>query len=892
MPYAIALQTTVYHNCLIIQGFWGIMKEIVKLFVPVRVRNFIRWSYRRAKARIEIALWTLLGRPLYSIVIPCHNVDKYIDDLLQSIFDQIGTSRQFEIIAVDDGSSDQTFQVIKNWEVKFQGVLRVIQFERNMGVSAARNRGMQKSRGLWVTFPDGDDILGEGYILKSVKTIRELDYLNLLIVQCELHFYREEWELTEDTHPLRSKFNTPKPIKVKNLGNRFMMHITTCWVKKKYVTQSELYFNEKLKISEDATLIGELCLLYPEAHIKFLKGAVYLYRKRQDKTSTLDTSTRNVSWLIDPLEQFMIFLLEHQAVGSQRPPTWLQHKILYDLTWKIRALTEDEAFAAHVDSVAKDKVFALLQRVFKSIDESVIMSHNVVMRKREKLGILKMFYYSTLLDPPVYFIKKYNQSGSAFLHYEAYGPEPVTASAKSGLVEIVHQKNREIFLLGKVFLRAITTFVEHPFYGSVQFRDSRGKVLPIYTQSGKLLTKDSLRVADLAPQSDSGSSASSGVMNSNNSLDLLLMDRVDQARDNGEALYRHISKHHPNIQMGFVISRYSSDWKRLSLDGFNLIEYQSRAHKFALSSSKIFASSAIDHHILHPPGFRDLQPIHGKFVFLQHGVIKDDLSDWLNPKTVSLFITSTKQEYLSITDASSPYAFLPSQVIRTGMPRWDRLRKMSELSSKRDLLVIAPTWRKEMVRQIEFRSQISPRYSQSSFFTAWREAILLITKSQILAKDGLEIFVLDHPAFASSKDGSIGSASIRSVDNSKSVDYAEILSRARVLITDYSSLAFDAAASGADIIYFQFDKQHFFSGAHTYRKGYFDYDRDGFGPVAASPGDLLDHLTNVLASTSPREFKNRVDRHFDLFDGSASERVAQAIFRLLDLGAYLGHVKR
>ncbi|MBB6523068.1 glycosyltransferase family 2 protein [Pseudoteredinibacter isoporae] len=89
--------------------------------------------------------------PIFSVVVPMYNVEKYIDECIQSILDQ--TYERFEIICVDDGCTDKTVHKVKAYE---DSRIRLIQQE-NGGLSAARNTGIRYSRGLYIAFLDSDD---------------------------------------------------------------------------------------------------------------------------------------------------------------------------------------------------------------------------------------------------------------------------------------------------------------------------------------------------------------------------------------------------------------------------------------------------------------------------------------------------------------------------------------------------------------------------------------------------------------------------------------------------------------------------------------------------------------------------------------------------------------
>lgn len=93
---------------------------------------------------------------MISIIIPAYNIEKYIAKALQSLLNQ--TCKDFEIILVDDGSTDKTADVAKSilgdTNLKYSLIT-----QRNAGVSVARNHGLELATGSYVLFLDGDDYL-------------------------------------------------------------------------------------------------------------------------------------------------------------------------------------------------------------------------------------------------------------------------------------------------------------------------------------------------------------------------------------------------------------------------------------------------------------------------------------------------------------------------------------------------------------------------------------------------------------------------------------------------------------------------------------------------------------------------------------------------------------
>jgi hypothetical protein len=101
---------------------------------------------------------------------------------------------------------------------------------------------------------------------------------------------------------------------------------------------------------------------------------------------------------------------------------------------------------------------------------------------------------------------------------------------------------------------------------------------------------------------------------------------------------------------------------------------------------------------------------------------------------------------------------------------------------------------------------------------------------------------------------------------------------ARIVVTDYSSIAFDVAFLGRALIYWQFDA-HDVGGGDHYAKGYFDYERDGFGPVAETLEQLLDALEDLLRKNGERAsmYAERAAKTFCFQDDKNCERFFEAI---------------
>lgn len=110
-----------------------------------------------------------LQTPDVSVVIPCYNVAAWVGDALNSVLNQKDVS--LEIIAVDDGSSDETVSAIADWISLHPKVSAQLICQPNTGACAARNQGLSVAKGSYVQFLDADDVLLPGKIRAQIELL-------------------------------------------------------------------------------------------------------------------------------------------------------------------------------------------------------------------------------------------------------------------------------------------------------------------------------------------------------------------------------------------------------------------------------------------------------------------------------------------------------------------------------------------------------------------------------------------------------------------------------------------------------------------------------------------------------------------------------------------------
>lgn len=109
-----------------------------------------------------------------SIIVPCYNVEKYIVDTLHSIFEQVNDN--IEVVIINDGSTDNTHSKVIEFINRYGHNEQVVYFSQsNNGVSHARNKGLELSKGEYISFLDGDDLLKNDYFKKITYAINNFN---------------------------------------------------------------------------------------------------------------------------------------------------------------------------------------------------------------------------------------------------------------------------------------------------------------------------------------------------------------------------------------------------------------------------------------------------------------------------------------------------------------------------------------------------------------------------------------------------------------------------------------------------------------------------------------------------------------------------------------------
>lgn len=342
----------------------------------------------------------------------------------------------------------------------------------------------------------------------------------------------------------------------------------------------------------------------------------------------------------------------------------------------------------------------------------------------------------------------------------------------------------------------------------------------------------------------------------------LIIERGDDARDNGFIFFEYIKVNHKEINVFYIIDKKSPDYDRVKNIGA-AISYGSFKHLVLLNLASNIISTHIDTFIPISKKFieKGLIKLQCRIVFLQHGIVKDYLPQLcypnVNPK---IFICGARPEYEYILNNFNH----PSGVVHyTGLARFDKLH---DFKTKNQILLM-PTWRTFLngIKDEEF--------CQSTYYKKYIEILKDKELGKILNKYDYELIFYPHYEIQkfihlfNIKNDRVKIAGF------KHYDVQTLLKESKLLITDYSSVYFDFAYMHKPTLYYQFDREDFFR--KHYQKGYFDYDVMGFGKIIFKKEDIIKSIEDNIKNNFDMEqiYIDRIDKFFELHDNKNCERI-------------------
>ena len=860
----------------------------------------------------------------FSVIIPIYNVEDYIEETIKSIINQtIGFEDNIEIILINDGSPDNSEEICLKYKKEYPNNIKYLKKE-NEGVSVARNKGIELAKGEFTIFLDSDDKLSSNTFEEVYKKHQENP--DIKIFSFRMNFF----DAKKGQHPLNYKYTEDKVINI--LENYEYPQLSSSSTIIKTDLLKNYKYDKNIKYSEDNKFINEI--LFDEQKMMVLNKPIYYYRKRKNRSSAVQGSTRSIDWyLVTPKKVYSyLFALSKKKFG--KVIKYIQYLVAYEMSWRISfddngTLNKKELkeYQQELDKLIEDidsdiiinhPNLSDIQKLFllrKKKDGKAIKDFKSTSRKLELFKIDQIYQRGDMLDfychidtkeldnkmfkvslngeeiEKKYYDLAFNFDGSTydgegFYRFKGLNFKiPIKEGQKISFIYDNEQLPLSFNVIAFLTERLPKSY--HHLNKKLTIRCTKNEII---IQKRNLFKSIHYEIANELSLIKRKNFKLVLARFSNKVIRLfkrkqiwIISDRLDVAGDNGEHFFKYMIKNHKEVNSYFVLSPNSKDYEKMKKIG-KVLDPNSNKYKLLFHASDYVVSSQANGFTYNPlgtNGYYICDQYYFKYVFLQHGIIKDDLSPWLNAncKRMDMFVTSTNKEYESVL--GEKYYFGPRVVKLTGLPRYDTLLK-KEQEPKEKSIMVSFTWRSNLAslsNPLTGEKIYNPNFKESNYFKEINDFLNDKKINEILEKYDYNIRFCPHPnVWCQIEDFDEGDRVTLLKDD---IDYQEEFRKNKLLITDCSSVFFDFGYLNKPIIYYQFDMEDFYE-KQIYDKGYFNYERDGFGPVCSDKETLIKLLEEYLKKDCKIEdkYSKIIKKTFKYNDNNNCERVYDEIIKL------------
>ena len=268
-------------------------------------------------------------KPLVSVVIPVFNLEAYLGEAVDSVLNQ--SCRDFEIILVDDGSTDRSREIIARYQRQAPECVQAISLEHG-GAAAARNAGIAAARGHWIAFLDGDDVWQPTKLAMQLKLANSDPQYNFIACAAELHGRKELFQ------------EIPSQIfdfKVELLRRGCFITLSTVLIRRELLVLTR--FDEQLEGAQEFDLFLRLA---DSIRLGIIYRPLIFYRIREEAISGLLGGR-----FLQVHRHFQVVRRELQKMQREDPRRILSHES--EVLAALRRLAHEAAYYALMNPHAK-----------------------------------------------------------------------------------------------------------------------------------------------------------------------------------------------------------------------------------------------------------------------------------------------------------------------------------------------------------------------------------------------------------------------------------------------------------------------------------------------------------------------------------------------------------
>lgn len=829
----------------------------------------------------------------FSIIIPTYNSELGLKETINSIIGQtLNFKDNIEIVIVDRDSEDRTEEICRQYQQDYPDNVKFIQLNVK-NLEKSKNEGIKHSSGKFISFLEPHDHYSKNTLLDISSFINKNDDVNLIIIP--IIYFKNGRKV----HYLNKKLKKTIPIDL-------LKQPEYC----QFIGLSTFFKNDSNKqINDiphaDITFFSEKLIDNPNLGV--CSTGTYYSNNIDEKIYPKSNLKIDAEYYEKFIAQNLSYLIEKSLDKFNNVPEFIQLSLINHLRWLLSIRETSE----NID-------LTKLHEIIKNINEKLLLTNNLLVHEHKIFSCL--LKYNELSEK----LKEKLNLNTIFIDtYDIINDELHILASKLTTSEIdvnmyvneaeVNKKEirfpqKDEYSLGCNFAKDYSFEVQIPITTQKEFKlefKQERKVLHIdfsrpcnfsrnvgYAKTRhylSVLNEDSIIIkkkttanwikqelkslVHMTKQHEPGFYKAIpfrilymiGYPFLRNKKIWFYMDRPDESDDNGLALFRYVVEKDEDIDKYFILDSNNKDFEKIKEIG-KVIPYKSLKHRYLGMFAENIITSHPDNEIIYPfwgsyPFFAGL--LKSNNVFLQHGILKDDISSWLNKSNMnlSLFVVSSPKEYESVFEY--PYNYDRNVVKLLGLPRYDTLENQKDKKQ----IIIMPSWRRDLDHK-------SKEYvKENEFFKRFNS---LINNKRLISKakeHNYEIIFRPHPKVYAYIDLFTQNNYVK-IDYDKT-KYQTLFNNGSIMITDYSSVSFDFAYLYKPVLYYQYASDYHFD----LEDSYYDYETMGFGEVVRTEDELVDLIIEYMENNCrlKDKYNERVKEFFLFTDKNNRERVYNEI---------------
>ncbi|MCM3026697.1 glycosyltransferase [Bacillus safensis] len=845
-----------------------------------------------------------------TIIIPLFNSEDYVEDTIKSIMKQTHDFTKIQVIFVDDGSTDRSYEICNEYVKQYTNM--EIYAQENLGVSAARNFGLKQATGKYILFLDSDDLIGS-------NTIQGLfNYFNQIEDEVSIVAY-PLYSLVNGKvkdHPRTKNYSKTGVYDVSVYPNINQTTINVCV--KNLPSNERIYFDTDLAYAEDATF--NTAYIMKTGRIGICSTGRYIYRTHQSSTVVKYRSpVHSYNMLLLYFEKMMNSYSDNNVVHP-----YVQSMILYELNWRFKSKS---LIPFHLDqdefSDWKKRMFNIIEK----LEDTVILNHDFIdIYHKASLLSLKQPKPTIKHDSQGIYIYRHNQLLFKQQRFEIVMTQftikdnqlLVSGFIKSPLNEFL-DLNLQIEVNGQSFVPRLSSSnhgyyktrmktnnfhrfswkkeldgqalhlkfsinyknydypVSFYFINDVVFQSfmkhkafKNGYALKFLPTQQKIIVEKAKKdeansytkeFDKIVRKHDKKLFVARKLINKKRK-DIWLYNDRKNIIDNAYYQFKHDFPKNDGVKRYYVYDGDSIDLENMFSheERKNVIKFRSRQHKYLfLNATKILTSfrtvqeySAFSENRLKFINDR----LDFELVYLQHGILHAH-TPWIyssEKNKIDKFVVSSNFEKQNLIEN---YNYRSESIIETGMARFDFVKNHKPTSNK---IIFAPSWRVSLVNSSKGGEWTikEEAFKNSSYYNEINTLISSKEFTDLLEEEDLYFELKLHPIF-------------NSVINEFKNEHPRIhfvtkdinLSDYKLFITDFSSFVFDFAFLNRAVLFFIPDYAEFICGNHLYNKLDLNLE-DSFGPLVTNSSSVIEAITSLAKNDFQMEniHKERMSNFF------------------------------